>query len=71
LAEHVAESGTGRAYRSRDEFDAAINALATLSPNERQEQSRRARDYAVKRYSRERVRERLVAEVRAVVGQPQ
>lgn len=68
LAEHVAKSGTGYAYRSRDEFDAAIHALAALAPNERQEQSRRARDYAVKRYSRERVRERLVAEVRAVVG---
>ncbi|HEV7489331.1 MAG TPA: glycosyltransferase family 4 protein [Rhodanobacteraceae bacterium] len=69
LAEHVAQSGTGYAYRSRDEFDAAIHALAALTPYERQEQSRRARDYAVKRYSRERVRERLVAEVRAVVGQ--
>lgn len=68
LAEHVAKSGSGYVYRNRDEFDAAIHALATSAPNERQEQSRRARDYAVTRYSRERVRQRLVAEVRAVAG---
>lgn len=68
LAEHVAKSGSGYAYRSRAEFDAAIDDLIGTPPPAREEQSQRARAYAFGRYGRDRVRERLVAAVRASIN---
>jgi len=68
LAEHVAKSGSGYAYRDRAAFDAAVDALVAMDASARAEQSQRARAYALGRYGRERVRGRLIAEVRALTG---
>ena len=68
LAEHVVASGTGSAYLDRGAFDAAIDALTKASPQQREQDSERARAYVANRYRREEVRKRLVDEVAAVVA---
>jgi glycosyltransferase involved in cell wall biosynthesis len=68
LAEHVVASGTGSAYRDRGEFDAAIDALAAATPEQREREAGRARAYVSMRYRREEVRKRLASEVAAVVA---
>ena len=68
LAEHVVASGCGSAYRDRGEFDAAIDALVSMSPAAREEDAQRARAYVASRYTREQVRRRLADEINAVIA---
>jgi glycosyltransferase involved in cell wall biosynthesis len=68
LAEHVVASGCGSAYRDRGEFDAAIDALVSMSPAAREEDAQRARAYVASRYTREQVRKRLADEINAVIA---
>lgn len=68
LAEHVVASGCGSAYRDRSEFDAAIDALATTTPDVRAQDAERARAYVSNRYRREEVRKRLADEIAAVIA---
>lgn len=67
LVEHVRNSGSGQTYRTYAEFERALDALLTANRPSRDEQSRRGKRYVAERYARESVRERLAAEVRAVV----
>ena len=64
LAEHVMQSGAGRTYKDYESFAAALEAFladpATLS-----EMGALGREYVVSRYTPERVRESLIAEVEA------
>jgi len=68
LAEHVVASGCGSAYRDRGEFDAAIDALVSMSPAAREGDAQRARAYVASRYTREQVRKRLADEINAVIA---
>ncbi|HEY0178299.1 MAG TPA: glycosyltransferase family 4 protein [Dokdonella sp.] len=68
LAEHARRSGAGFAFRGEDELHRAIDAVLALDADARAELGRRGRDYVHTRYGRERVRDALVAEVRAVAG---
>jgi len=68
LAEHVVASGCGSAYRDRGEFDAAIDALASMPPDVREKNAERARAYVANRYAREQVRKRLSDEIAAVIA---
>lgn len=64
LAEHVRQSGAGKTYRDYESFAAALEALLA-DPAALSEMGALGREYVVSRYTPERVREALIAEVEA------
>jgi glycosyltransferase involved in cell wall biosynthesis len=64
LAEHVMQSSAGRTYRDYESFATALGALLA-DPAALLAMGALGREYVVSRYTPERVREALVAEVEA------
>ncbi len=66
LAEHVAASGSGFAFRGVAELHAAIDQMLALDAQARTQHAQCARAYVIGNYGRDEIRARLIAEVEAL-----